>query len=139
MHDQYECDSCGSCCRHLIVEIEELDMVRELRLIPVSEPFRIDEGMFLVDDDGEPVEEVIPGYGAGALLAAGTSLPCPLLGADNLCGIYPTRPACCVAFRAGSDQCQTAREAAGLTRLLPITTGVLPVLVATFEPNGGGR
>ena len=55
----------------------------------------------------------------GALLACGPSRPCGMLGSDNLCAVYPTRPNCCVAFRAGSVQCQMARDMARLPPLQP--------------------
>lgn len=115
---RYECDRCGLCCKNLIVEIDELDLIREPRLIQVSVPFRVPEGMLLVDGDGEPAEEVVPGYGAGAMLVCGE--PCKMLGSDNACAIYPTRPNCCVGFRAGSEKCQELREARGLPPLLSV-------------------
>lgn len=113
----YQCDKCGACCRQLIIEIEELDIVREPRL-SIAEPFRVPLGVRLLDGDGNEHQEVITGYGAGAMLACGSSKPCPML-EGNLCAIYPTRPTCCVAFRAGSDQCQDARKSAGLEPLYP--------------------
>ena len=96
---RYECDRCGACCKQLIVEIDELDLVREPRLIPLAQAFRVPDGMELRADDG------------------GSQRPCPVLGPDNRCTIYPTRPNCCVAFRAGSEQCQMARGMAGLPPL----------------------
>lgn len=117
--ERYECDSCGACCRSLIVEIEETDIVREPKLAAVTKPFKVPPGMSLVDDDGEPYEEIVPGFGNGGLLACGLNHPCGLLGADNRCTVYPTRPNVCVSFRAGSEQCQEARRMAGLPELLP--------------------
>jgi Fe-S-cluster containining protein len=75
------------------------------------------------DDDRAEYERVgplAPGFENGAMLAAGL---CPLLGADNLCTIYPSRPNCCVAMQAGSDQCQLARGMAGLPPLQPQPAG----------------
>jgi Fe-S-cluster containining protein len=112
----YECDRCGACCTQLIIEIDELDLIREPRLIPASEPFRVPEGMVLADGDGEPREEIVPGYGAGAMLACGPTRPCPMLTPGG-CSIYPTRPNCCVAMQAGDEQCQMARGMAGLAPL----------------------
>jgi Fe-S-cluster containining protein len=118
---RYECDKCGACCNRIIVEVTELDLIREPRLMEGADRIKLGEGMILVDDyTGEPCEEAIPGWGAGALLACGIRKPCPQLGADNLCQVYPTRPNCCVAFRAGSDLCQEARGMAGLPKLEPI-------------------
>lgn len=115
----YECDQCGACCAYPIIEINYVDVLREPKLREVCNPFRIPEGMRLSDEDDEPIEITDP-FQAGALLASGQCDPCPLLGADKRCTIYPTRPGCCVAFEAGSRLCQEAREAHGLPPLEPI-------------------
>lgn len=114
----YQCDRCGACCRFPIIEIDHEDVLREPRLREVTEPNRIPDGMYFEDDDGEPIENPDP-YMAGALLACGRNRPCPFVGADNLCGIYATRPAVCSGFPAGSELCQEARAAHGLPALLP--------------------
>lgn len=121
---KYQCDECGACCRTLLIEIEELDIIREPRLAAVARPFKIPPGQELVDEDGEPYEEVVPGFGGGALLSCGPDHSCLMLGSDNRCTIYPTRPNVCVGMQPGSEQCQLARELAGLAELLPI--GDLP-------------
>lgn len=72
----YECDQCGACCRFPIIEIAELDLVREPRLIEHVEPFRIPLDLVLEDDDGNEVEEEMQGYGLGGILAAGAGMPC---------------------------------------------------------------
>lgn len=118
---QYQCDECGACCAYPIIEIEYVDALREPRLREVSRPFSIPEGMCLTDEDDEPIEITDP-FQVGASLAVGRKNPCPLLGADKRCTIYPTRPTCCVAFQAGSRLCQESREAHGLPPLLPIST-----------------
>lgn len=115
----YDCDKCGACCKHLIIEIDWVDVQREPLLRAVTEPFRIPLGMHLEDEDGEPVSNPDP-YMAGAMLACGSQ--CPMLGAENLCTIYPTRPTCCVGFEAGGKKCQEARAAKGLALLLPKET-----------------
>lgn len=115
---KHECDQCGACCRELIVEIGWIDVLRESRLREVAEPFSIPEGMHLEDDDGNKVETDDP-FAAGALLACGSTHSCKMLGTDNLCTIYPTRPTECVGFLAGSEQCQSARGMAGLPPLQP--------------------
>lgn len=123
MADKYECDKCSACCRWPIIEITELDMIREPRLIPAVKPFSVPEGCHLEDDDGQPYEEVIPGYGAGGMLACGLTFPCKMLAQDGTCTIYPTRPNVCVAFQAGSEKCQEYRLALGLEKLLPKNNG----------------
>ena len=99
---RYECDRCGACCRTLIVEVTELDVLREPRIALAMVPFRQEPG-FEADEVG--------------MLACGGRHPCPFVKGDNLCEIYPTRPNCCMAFDAGSEQCQDARRMAGLPPL----------------------
>lgn len=118
--NRFDCDQCGACCRTLIIEIEELDVVREPKLAAVAKPFKIPPGQVLLDGDDEPYTEVVPGFGGGAMLACGANMPCKMLGSDNRCTIYQTRPNVCVGFRAGSEQCQDARRMAGLSELMPV-------------------
>lgn len=126
MKPRYQCDCCGACCVQLIIEIDELDLLREPKLIGRAEAFRLPLDMCLVDDEGEERDELVPGYGAGAMLACGASRPCPMLGADNRCTIYPSRPNVCVGMQAGDDKCQMARGMAGLPALAPVAEGVTP-------------
>lgn len=105
----HRCDGCGLCCKHLIIEIDHLDVVREPRLAPPAT--RLLDGGGSVRYESEWEKQ----YG----LACGPAHPCPMLGPDNRCGIYPTRPNCCVAFEAGGDQCQELRAAHGLPPLRP--------------------
>jgi hypothetical protein len=106
MPDVYECDHCGACCKHLIIEIYHVDVVREPKLLPHAELL-----------DGRGTIEFESNWEKEYLLAC--AKPCGLLGPDNLCTIYPTRPNCCVGLEAGDEQCQMAREAAGLEPLQP--------------------
>lgn len=108
---KFECDKCGACCKgRLIVEADDLDVMREPRLIEADPQHA-----------GMSVEETIRGMQQewkAVILACGH--PCAFLGQDNLCTIYPSRPNCCVAFEAGDEQCQEARAAEGLPPLLPV-------------------
>lgn len=113
----YACDSCGLCCQKLIIEIQWLDFQREPRLRGVTKPFTVPAGFHITDDEtDEPIEDPDP-YMAGAMLACGRNHPCPMLGEDKRCTIYPTRPNCCVAFEPGGEKCQELREGAGLPPL----------------------
>ena len=110
---RYECDQCGACCNgSLIVETDEIDLMREPRLIE-AEPSLT----------GYSVPQVLEKYendtGFAILLACSSNRPCPFL-ADKKCSIYPTRPNVCVAMQAGDDECQEARKAAGLAPLVSI-------------------
>ncbi len=105
-----ECDRCGLCCRHLIVEVDHLDVVREPRLLEFAQAHRT--------WDGEPYEsDWDKTYAFVPRLVDGKIAPCGFLGAENLCAIYPTRPNCCVAFQAGDEQCQELRRQHGLEAL----------------------
>jgi Fe-S-cluster containining protein len=97
MSDPNACRRCGACCRSLIIEIDHIDVVREPRLL---EHATLMDGGFQFENDWQKQY----------LLAAGHSMPCPMLGADGLCTIYPTRPNCCVAFEAGGEHCQDVRQ-----------------------------
>ena len=101
-----ECDRCGACCAGvLIVEADYLDALREPRLLDA-------------DVSGRRVALDVLDDAHAVLLACGTERPCRFLGPDNLCGIYPTRPNGCVAFEAGSEECQRARRLFGLPPLV---------------------
>lgn len=104
----FECDQCGACCRKLIVEIVEADVVREPRLREVARPIR--KAAYVMFGDEEP-----PDY----MLTCGK--PCPMLN-GNQCSIHDTKPHVCAAFSAGSEQCQDARAADGLPPLVPLAT-----------------
>ena len=121
----YECDRCAACCKFLIIEIDPIDIAREPKL-RAAKPFRAPLPDALPYDPEQEeeylrVDPLVPGFEWGAMLAPSQdNLACPMLGQDDLCTIYPTRPTCCVYLQAGSDQCQMARESAGLEPLQPI-------------------
>lgn len=117
MSERYECDGCGACCRWPIIEITELDVIREPKLRDVCKPCPVPPGAKFEDDEGESYEPVLPEWACGAVLAC--SGVCPMLD-GNRCSIYPSRPNVCVAFRAGSEQCQEARATEGLPALAPV-------------------
>lgn len=104
----FECDSCGACCRTFPIFASESDSGREPRIR--------NEGRKLA-----------------AHLATETwsyqlyPLPfhetCCFLDSNQLCVVYPNRPDVCRAFEAGSDQCQEARLRLGIPPLRPWTVG----------------
>lgn len=98
----FECDKCGLCCRKLIIEIRQIDVVREPKLLQIALPCKTNYGEEYWDQQ--------------YILACGSSHPCKAL-VDNHCSIYPTRPNCCVGFEAGSEECQELREENGLEPL----------------------
>ena len=91
------------------MEADDLDVLREPRLI--------DADRYHAGKSVEQMVHEIQTDGKAVLLACGS--PCPFLGADNGCTIYPTRPNACVAMQAGDEQCQASRAAHGLPPLLP--------------------
>jgi Fe-S-cluster containining protein len=106
---KYVCDNCGACCKgHLIVEVEDIDILREPRLIEADRHHR-----------GKTVETMLEQYQQGMAVIIAIGKPCPFL-AENQCSIYPTRPNCCVGLQAGDEQCQESRAAEGLPPLLPV-------------------
>ncbi|MCC7422360.1 MAG: YkgJ family cysteine cluster protein [Planctomycetaceae bacterium] len=105
---RYECDQCGACCRQFLIECDDVDVLREQRLIEVDRHHA-----------GKPVHEVVQGIRT-EWKAVILPTPCPFL-AENRCSIYPTRPNCCVGLDAGDEQCQSARAAEGLPPLLPVS------------------
>lgn len=112
-----ECDKCGACCNgSLIVEIEGIDLLREPRLIE-SDPHWQGQNIDIV------LRELQGEFGKAVIIACGR--PCAFLNAENHCSIYPTRPNACVGMEAGDEQCQNARERAGLPRLEPYKVGDL--------------
>ncbi len=116
---RYECDCCGTCCQgHLIVETDILDVLREPRLV-AADPHHAGKSA------SEVLEMLWDDKGKAIVIACGTNRPCPFLNDEKRCSIYPTRPNDCVAMQAGDDQCQRARESAGLEPLPPIVDDTL--------------
>jgi Fe-S-cluster containining protein len=79
-------------------------------------------------EEYERVGPLVPGWEYGGSLNTGPDRrACPFLGGvpgekERLCGIYPTRPNCCVAMQAGGNQCQESRRMVGLEPLQPIAS-----------------
>lgn len=108
---KFECDQCGACCKgHLLIECDEIDVLREPRLIDAD---RHHAGKSVDQMVKEITEDCM-----AVLLNCGRR--CQFLGEDNRCGIYPTRPNCCVGMEAGDEQCQHSRWAEGLPPLEPV-------------------
>lgn len=106
--ERYECDQCRACCKgSLIIEADDLDVMREPRLIDAHHR-------------GKPVHQVVYEiqHDFKTVYLAGGS-PCAFLNPDNRCSIYPTRPNCCVGMEAGDEQCQAARGMEGLLPVMP--------------------
>ncbi len=89
----FDCLTCGSCCRANEVVLEPDDLVR-LRARPelVKRPFAKRRA------DGKVVLVLL------------RNKDCKHLGHDNRCGIYELRPNACRSFPVGSECCLFARE-----------------------------
>jgi len=96
----YECDKCGACCKGFLVEIKAVDILREPKLKNVAAAFM-------------GGQDETWGISDRWILATPNS-PCPMLGKNNECTIYSTRPDVCVAFRPGYSKCQDVRLQLGL-------------------------
>ena len=80
--EQTDCLDCGNCCKTLGPRLTKTDIRRMAKYLKVK------EGDFFatylrVDEDGDTVMKV---------------LPCPFLGADNYCAVYPARPKACLLY-----------------------------------------
>lgn len=100
----YECERCGACCRHWIVEADLVDVLREPR---IAAECALMDGYGKLPLDSDSVW----------MIACGPSESCPFQ-RGNECDIYPTRPSECVAFSPGSLKCAECRTAAGLRPLV---------------------
>ena len=112
MSERYECDHCGACCQgHLIVEVCDLDVLREPHLATAAKPLRDNQTYETLMADLEQ-------EGKCLVIAGGHS--CKFLTESFKCAIYPTRPNVCVGMQAGDEECQRARASAGFEPLVPI-------------------
>ena len=109
---KFECDQCGACCKELLVEVYDIDVLREPKLIAaeISQWTRGLTEKQLMDDLEQEGK---------CLLIAAPGKPCMFLNDENGCNTYATRPSVCVAMRAGDEQCQLARSKQGLEPLKP--------------------
>jgi Fe-S-cluster containining protein len=98
------CDCCGLCCRHLLVEASAVDVLREPRIDRERPLGKRAKSLSLLN---------------ACWILAGPGMPCPFLTPENRCGIYATRPNTCVAFIAGSPSCQKLRRERGVLPLVP--------------------
>ena len=76
---QTDCLDCGNCCKTLGPRLTKTDIRRMAKYLKVK------EGDFFasylrVDEDGDTIMK---------------ALPCPFLGGDNYCSVYPARPKAC--------------------------------------------
>jgi Fe-S-cluster containining protein len=101
------CEHCGACCKgQLIVEANELDLVREPRLAGADITNRTRGWTYDVVSEELQDDSKCP-------VIAGGGRECRFLRTNNDCAIYATRPGACVAMEPGSEQCLEARRWVG--------------------------
>lgn len=83
LHEKYEeeidCLACGNCCRSISPAMKDRDIERIAKYLRVK-PSDILEKHMEIDDEGDYVFR---------------SQPCPFIGQDNYCSVYPARPKAC--------------------------------------------
>ncbi|VTS35588.1 Flagellin N-methylase [Streptococcus porcinus] len=86
IHDEVfqeiDCRTCANCCKGLGPSFTEADIQRLSKFFRMK--LAVFEDLYLeVDEDNDKIFK---------------SMPCPFLGADNLCSIYDVRPKACREF-----------------------------------------
>jgi len=100
VEQQAECIKCAACCRALFIFVTAEDLAREPRLDKVVSRIK-----------NRPQDQPIFGeYSDKYLLAAGWAIPCPMLGPDRRCTIYPTRPNACRQWQPNLQSCRDLRK-----------------------------
>ena len=105
---QSVCKQCGKCCHAFGITLAIEDMNREPRLWDVSVP---------IHKVGNPktrafmAEKKHP-WAIGGKVSLGS--PCPFLTAENLCGIYETRPQICREYPENGGKCIKEKQDASL-------------------------
>lgn len=83
LHEKYEeeidCLDCGNCCKSISPAMKGRDIERIAKYLKVKASELVAEHME-IDDDGDYVFR---------------SQPCPFIGEDNYCSVYPARPRAC--------------------------------------------
>ena len=113
--EKIDCLKCANCCRNYSPRFKTPDIKR------ISKHLRMKEGDFIntylrLDEDGDYVVR---------------STPCPFLGSDNFCSIYPERPSDCVRFPYTDEDVFIKRQQLTLknSSFCPIVYYVLEKLV----------
>ena len=83
LHERYEeeidCLDCGNCCKSISPAMKDRDLERIAKYLKVK-PSELLEDLMEIDEDGDYVFR---------------SQPCPFIGQDNYCSVYPVRPKVC--------------------------------------------
>jgi Fe-S-cluster containining protein len=80
--NEIDCLECANCCKTLGPDFKEADIERIAKYLRISLQ-QFEDTYLVVDEDGDKVFK---------------SMPCPFLGADNMCSIYEVRPKACREF-----------------------------------------
>lgn len=100
----FDCRSCGACCRGWVVEVESDSLVpaRLVKNDPICGPVMRETGI-------PPGGNAYKNTGCGRCVALRGQI-----GSRVRCSIYEKRPKVCREFEAGGDDCLEARRNAGL-------------------------
>ena len=83
LHEKYEeeidCLECGNCCKSISPAMKDRDIERVAKYLKVKPSELVEEHME-IDEEGDYVFR---------------SQPCPFIGEDNYCSVYPARPKAC--------------------------------------------
>jgi hypothetical protein len=80
--EKIDCLDCGNCCRTLGPRILDRDIDKLSRFIKIR-PSEFVLKYLRIDEDNDYVFK---------------SMPCPFLGSDNYCSVYPARPKACIEY-----------------------------------------
>jgi Fe-S-cluster containining protein len=104
-------EGCGACCAYLVVHPEEVDAIREPKILAAIETPEAKYQLPVIGDDGQELVQEWPDSPLlSPRLVDGKMLGCALLDGKKRCSIYQTRPACCLCVPVGGAQCRQARE-----------------------------
>ncbi len=80
--DAIDCLQCARCCATLGPRITDRDITRMAKSLRYK-PSQLADSYLKIDEDGDYVFK---------------TMPCPFLGADNYCAVYPDRPQACSGY-----------------------------------------
>ena len=80
--EKIDCLNCGNCCRTLGPRITDRDIDKVARYLKIR-PSEFASKYLRIDEDNDYVFK---------------SMPCPFLGSDNYCSVYPARPKACAEY-----------------------------------------
>ena len=116
LHEQYEeaidCLDCGNCCKSISPAMKDRDIERIAKYLKVK-PSELVADHMEIDDEGDYVFR---------------SQPCPFIGEDNYCSVYPARPRACREYPHTDRKKQNQ-----ILNLSKKNIAVCPIVYAIFK------